>query len=190
MDAKITEIAERIRALRDATGYTIEEMAEAAGITADEYKDLENAKRDLTFTFLYKCADKFGIDIIELLTGENPHLIGYTIVRSGKGLPMKRREGFEYRHLASNFKNRTAIPLLVNAPFKKEELTKIPMATHDGQEFDYVLKGKLRFAYDGHIEDLGEGDSVYYNSAMSHGMTALSEEGCTFLAIVLKEEHK
>jgi len=190
MDAKIGEIAERIRALRDATGYTTEEMAKAAGITEEEYIHLENGKRDLTFTFLYKCADKFGVDIIELLTGENPHLTGYTGVRSGKGLPMKRREGFEYRHLASNFKNKTAEPFIVNAPFKKDELTSIPMSTHTGQEFNYILKGKLRFAYDGHTEDLGEGDSVYYNSSKKHGMAALSEDGCTFLAVVLKGEHR
>jgi len=190
MDAKIEEIAERIRALRDATGYTSEDMAEAAGITADEYNDLENGKRDLTFTFLYKCAEKFGVDIIELLTGENPHLTGYTVVRKGNGLPMNRRQGFEYRHLASNFKNKAAEPFLVNAPFRKDELSSVPMSTHAGQEFNYILKGKLRFAYDGHTEDLNEGDSVYYNSSKRHGMTALSEDGCTFLAVVLKGEHR
>jgi len=190
MDSKIGEIAERIRALRDATGYTADEMAKAAGIAVEEYDDLENGKKDLTFMFLYKCAEKFGVDIIELLTGENPHLSGYTVVRTGKGLPIKRREGFEYGHLASNFKNKTAEPFLVNAPFRKDEVDSVPMSTHPGQEFNYILKGKLRFAYEGHVEDLNEGDSVYYNSSKRHGMAALSEGGCTFLAVVLKEEHR
>ncbi|MCL2607055.1 MAG: XRE family transcriptional regulator [Methanomassiliicoccaceae archaeon] len=190
MDAKISEIAERIRALRDATGYTTGDMAAAAGVTEKEYSDLENGKKDLTFMFLYKCADKFGVDIVELLTGENPHLSGYTVVKKGRGLPMKRREGFEYGHLASNFKNKTAEPFIVTAPFRSDELTSVPMSSHDGQEFNYVLKGKMRFAYEDHTEDLEEGDSVYYDSSRKHGMTALSKEGCTFLAVVLRRDRR
>ncbi|MCL1984557.1 MAG: cupin domain-containing protein [Methanomassiliicoccaceae archaeon] len=190
MDAKIDEIAERIRALRDVTGFTTDEMAGATGVTKDEYEASENGKKDFTFTFLYKCAEKFNVDIIELLTGENPHLSGYTVVRKGKGLPMKRRKGFEYGHLASNFKNKTAEPFLVHAPYRADELSSIPVSSHDGQEFNYVLSGRLRFVYEDHTEDLGEGDSVYYNSSRMHGMAALNKEGCVFIAVVLKGEHR
>ena len=190
MDKRVEEIAERVRALRDATGYTAKEMADAAGVTVKEYQDLENGKNDLTFTFLYKCAEKFGVDIVELLTGENPHLSGYTVVKAGKGLPMKRREGFEYGHLASNFKNKMAEPFLVTAPFRASELKKIPLSSHFGQEFNYVLKGRLRFVYEDHSEDLNEGDSVYYDSSRKHGMAALDKSGCVFLAVVLKGEQR
>jgi len=190
MDSRIGEIAERIRALRDVTGYTIEDMAKAAGVSADEYGALENGKRDLTFTFLYKCAEKFGVDIIELLTGENPRLSGYALVRKGKGLPMKRRDGFDYSHLAYSFKHKAAEPFLVNAPYNPAELNDIPLSSHAGQEFNYVLSGRLRFTYDGHTEDLEEGDSVYYDSSRGHGMSALTENGCRFIAVVLKEDHR
>jgi len=188
MDSRIDEIAERICALRDITGYTVEEMADATGVLKEEYEASEKGERDFSFTFLYKCAEKFGVDMIELLTGENPHLSGYTVVRSGKGLPIKRRKGFEYGHLASNFKNKTAEPFLVNAPFRGEELSSIPLSSHEGQEFNYVLKGRLRFVHGDNVEDLGVGDSVYYDSSERHGMAALTEEGCIFLAVVMKEE--
>jgi len=190
MDSKVSEIAERIRAMRDDTGYTVEEMAEAVSVSAERYRILEKGDTDFTFTFLYKCAEKFGVDIVELLTGENPHLSSYTLVRKGKGLHMHRREGFDYEHLAYSFKGTKAEPFLVTAPYRADELDDIPTSTHDGQEFNYVLKGKLRFAYDGHIEDLNEGDSVYYDPSRRHGMTSLTEEGCIFIAVVLKEEHR
>jgi transcriptional regulator with XRE-family HTH domain len=188
MDERIGDIAERIRALRDATGYSAKEMADATGISVDEYEALENAKRDFTFTFLYKCAKKFGVDIVELLTGENPHLSGYTVVRAGKGLPMKRRKGFGYGHLASNFKNKMAEPFLVDAPFRAGEMKNIPVSSHAGQEFNYVLKGRMRFVHGDHTEDLNAGDSVYYDSSKKHGMAALDKEGCVFLAVVIKGE--
>jgi transcriptional regulator with XRE-family HTH domain len=190
METRINEIAERIRALRDATGFTQEDMAKATGVSVKEYKALENGGSDFTFTFLYGCAEKFGVDIIELLTGEGPHLSGYSLVRAGKGLPMKRRAGFEYNHLAYSFKKKKAEPFIVHAPYRADELKNIPTSSHEGQEFNYVLKGKLRFVHEGHTEDLNEGDSVFYNSSRRHGMAAIGKEGCTFLAIVLKEEHR
>ena len=183
MDSRISEIAERIRALRDETGHTVEEMASATNVSAEEYNTFEMGETDLTFTFLYKCAEKFNVDIVELLTGENPRLSGYTIVRSGKGLPIERRKGFDYRHLASNFKNKAAEPFVVTAPFHSAPIS---VSSHKGQEFNYILKGRLRFVYDGHTEDLNEGDSVFYDSSKRHGMAALTEDGCVFLAIVLK----
>ena len=190
MDSKVSEIAERIRAMRDDTGYSVEEIAEAVNVSPERYRILEKGDTDFTFTFLYKFAEKFGVDIVELLTGENPHLSGYALVRKGKGLYIHRREGFDYEHLAYSFKNNTADPFLVTAPYRAEELDDVPTSSHEGQEFNYVLKGKLRFVYEGHVEELGEGDSVYYDSSRRHGMTSATEEGCIFIAVVLKGEHR
>lgn len=50
-----------------------------------EYTALEGGEQDFSFTFLHKCAEKFGVDIVELLTGENPHLSFFTVTRKGRG---------------------------------------------------------------------------------------------------------
>lgn len=185
----IAEISERIHAMRDLCGYTTEEMAEATDVTVEEYIKCETGQKDFSFTFLYKCADKFGIDMVELITGENPHLTEFTVVHDGKGLPIKRRAGFEYYHLASNFKKKISEPFLVKAPYREEEQNaEIPTSQHEGQEFDYIISGSLRFVHDGHVENLIAGDSVYYDSGKKHGMIATSKTGCTFLAIVMKPE--
>ncbi len=186
---QIAKIAERISAMRDLCGFTTEDMAKATDVTVEEYVSFESGEKDFPFTFLYKCAEKFGIDMVELITGENPHLTEFTIVHDGKGLPIKRRAGFEYYHLASHFKNKLSEPFLVKAPYKAEDQNKpVPTSMHEGQEFDYVISGSLKFFHDGHIENLIAGDSVYYNSGKPHGMIATSKGGCTFLAIVMKEE--
>ena len=83
-DPKIPEIAERIRALREMCEYTVEEMADATGVGVEEYVSLESGDRDFGFTFLYKCAQKLDVDLIEILTGSNPHLTDFTIVRAGQ----------------------------------------------------------------------------------------------------------
>lgn len=187
MEPNIAEVAERIKAMREMCDISVEEMAGIVGKTPEEYVQYESGNLDFSFTFLHKCAEKFGIDIVELLTGENPHLSGCTLVRKGKGLPIKRRIGFEYEHLAFNFKDKLAETFLVTAPYIEEDQNSpIRVSTHEGQEFDYILEGTLKFSHNGHVMDLGPGDSVYYDSGKPHGMYATSREGCRFIAVVMK----
>jgi transcriptional regulator with XRE-family HTH domain len=189
MEQKVAEIAERIRSLRETEGFSQKDMAAATGMPSDEYDEIESGKKDFTFTFIYKCAKKLGVDMIELLTGETPKLTGYTVARSGRGLPMERREGFRYSLLASNFKHKTVEPFIVFAPYDEAAQTRsVPLSMHEGQEFDYVLEGRMRFRYEGHLETLEAGDSVFYDSGKGHGMIALSKEGCKFIAVVVKKD--
>ncbi|MBQ9954194.1 MAG: cupin domain-containing protein [Eggerthellaceae bacterium] len=188
MEPNIKEVAGRILALREDLDLTMQEMADATGLTVAEYAAQESGENDLSFTFLYRCANRFGVDVIELLTGENPHLTGYSLTRAADGLSIKRRAGFEYLHKAPHFRHKLAEPFLVTAPYLEEEQdAPIHLSAHKGQELDFVISGKLRFAYEGHIEDLEPGDLVMYDSGRGHGMIAIGGEPCKFLAIVLRD---
>lgn len=188
MENQVVQIAERIKGMRLILELSIEEMARITDTTVEEYTAAENGERDFSFTFLYKCAKVFGLDLAELLTGEAPHLSQYSIVRKGRGLPLERRHGFKYQHLASFFKEKTAEPFFVTAKYDVgQDSNNIELSTHEGEEFDYILKGTLIFRYEDHIEVLHEGDAVYYNSGRGHGMIAADNADCDFLAIVLKK---
>ena len=187
MEPIIAEVAERVKAMREMCDISVEEMAAIVDKTPEEYLRYESGEMDFSFTFLYKVAQKCGIDMVELLTGENPHLSECTVVRGGNGLPIKRRAGFEYYHLAAAFKNKLSEPFIVIAPYDASNAdAPLATSTHVGQEFDLVLSGSLRFVHDGRETVLEAGDSVYYNSGKPHGMAAVSEGGCRFLAIVMK----
>ncbi len=189
VDPNIKEVAERIRLLREDCDLTMQEMAEATGRTVAEYAAQESGEQDLSFTFLYKCAKVLGVDVIELLTGETPHLKGYSLVREGDGLSIKRRAGFEYLHKAPNLQNKLAEPFVVTAPYLEEEQDKpIHLSYHKGMELDFIISGHLRFAYENHIEEVGPGDTLMYDSGRGHGMIAIGGEPCVFLAIVMKAE--
>lgn len=187
MDPKIRDIAERIRVLREDCGYSMQEMADSTGRSLDEYIAQESGDADLSFTFLYKCAEKLGVDVIELLTGETPHLKSYSLTHAGDGFSIMRRQGFEYLHKAPHFKNKLVEPFLVTAPFIADEQdAPIHLSYHKGQELDYIISGKLKFAYEDHIEVLEPGDLLMYDSSRGHGMIATGGEPCTFLAVVIK----
>ena len=186
-EPNITEVVTRIKSLREDSELSLEDMATATGRSVEEYEAQESGENDLSFTFLYKCATALGVDVIELLTGEAPHLKGYELTRSGDGLVIKRRAGFEYLHQAPFFKNKLAEPFIVTAPYDEaEQEVPVHLSYHEGQELDFVISGKLRFAFEDHVEELEAGDLVMYDSSRGHGMIATGGEPCVFLAIVLK----
>ncbi len=188
MDPNIQEVTGRIRALREDMGITMQEMASATGRSLAEYAAQESGEQDLSFTFLYKCAERMGVDVIELLTGENPRLSRYSLVRRGEGLRIKRRAGFEYLHKAPHFRGKLAEPFVVTVPYDPELVDKpIHLSYHDDQEIEFVISGKMRFAYEDHVEELGPGDFVMFDATRGHGMIALDGEPLVFLAIVIKD---
>ena len=127
------------------------------------------------------------MDLTELITGEMPKLSFFTVVRRGEGMPIRRRAGFEYQHLAYLLRGRMCEPFLVKAPYRKEEQNQeIALSRHKGQEFDFVLKGSLKVRIEDHYTVLHAGDSIYYDSSHGHGMIAAEGEDCEFLAMVVE----
>ncbi len=184
----IKEVAQRLKGLRIALDMTEEDLCRATGISVDEYKLIEAGEKDFSVTFLYKCAELFDVELIEILTGVSPKLSKCSIVKAGKGLPIERRERFAYQHMAYLFKDKNIEPLLVKAPFEEEAQDKpIKLSVHDGQEFDYILKGSLKFVCGDNIQIVSAGDAIYYDSTTPHGMIATGGEDCEFLAILIKK---
>ncbi|MCL1803128.1 MAG: cupin domain-containing protein [Eubacteriaceae bacterium] len=189
MDYSVEKVAERLRGLRELYELSIGQMAEATGTSEEFYSLAETGQTDFSFTFLYLCAERFGIDLMELVTGESPKLSFYSIVRAGMGLDVKRRSGLVYKHIAYTFRNKIAEPFIVTAPYSEEEQqASIALSYHEGQEMDYILSGSLKVSLEGKIETLYAGDCIYYDSARGHGMVATGGADCTFLAIVMKRD--
>ncbi|MFT3950831.1 MAG: XRE family transcriptional regulator [Oscillospiraceae bacterium] len=188
MQYNMKEVAQRLKGLRISCELSVEDFCEKTGISAEEYEKIEAGEKDFSVTFLYKCAELFNVDLIELLTGTAPTLSTYSIVRRGKGLPIERRERFAYQHLAYLFKHKEIEPLLVKAPYDALEQDKpIRLSVHEGQEWDFILKGSIRFIIGDHTEILSEGDSLYYDSKTPHGMIAVDGADCEFLAVLIKK---
>lgn len=188
MTSELTEIANRLRSLRELLDVSTSEMAQVCGVSEEEYLNCEAGKQDFAFTFLYKAAQRLGVDISDLLTGEAPRLSLMSVVRNGEGVVIKRQEGLNYFNLGYHFKDRYADPYLVEAKYSPEFDTKpVPLTYHKGQEFDYVIKGHMRIRIDDREVVLHPGDAIYYDSGHPHGNVPTGGEDCLFLAVVIKD---
>ncbi len=188
MNNELKEVAFRIKEMREIAGYTQEEMAEKVDISLNEYVSYEAGADDFPFSFIHKCAKVFGIGKTDLLEGRSSNLSSYTVTRKGQGKIISKEddEGIEINHLALLFRNKLAEPYLAKYEYKEELQNKpINTTTHSGQEFDYVLSGKLKVQVGQHTEILEAGDSIYYKSSAPHGMIAVDGKDCTFVAVVI-----
>ncbi len=186
MDYNIKEVSSRLKSTREYLDINPEFMAQKTDTSVEEYLSYESGEKDFSLSFLNAAAEALGIEMIELLTGVEPKLNTYTVVKKGHGLPIERRIGFTYQHMAYLFKNKEIEPLIVDAPYSEEEQNKpIHLSVHDGQEMDFIISGKLKFVINDHEEILDAGDCVYYNSKNPHGMIAYGGEDCQFLAILI-----
>ena len=186
LEFKIREMAQRIRTLREIIGLSTVEMAAKTGISEKEYIDCESGLSDLNFAFLYRCALALNVDVTDIIEGTSPRLAGYTVTRRGEGQEIQKAHGMTYYNLASAFMNRIAEPLYVISDYDEAaQDADIELTTHEGQECDIVVKGALKVQVGDHFEVLHEGDSIYYDSSMPHGMIAVEGEDCIFYAIVL-----
>ena len=165
---KIREVAERIRATRESVGLTPEEMAAKAGVSVYEYLAYEGGAKDFSFSFIYKFANACGVEITDLMEGESPRIKSFDITRKGEGLPIARRKGLSYLRLAPQFRNKIGEPFLVTIPYVDEKFRVPHPHTHEGQELDIIISGKLKVRIGDNEEILEEGDSIYYDSSEPH----------------------
>lgn len=182
MNDQIKDIGMRLRFLREDMEITESEMAAKLGVELETYKAYENGDMDFSFSFIYNAADALGVDVLDLISGSAPTLSMCCMVKKGKGYSVKRAHEYDYKHLAYTFRNKKAEPFLVTiTPDGKPPV----LHGHDGQEFNYVLSGKMRL-YIGDISyELSEGDSVYFDSSVPHAEEAI--DGATqFIAVVIK----
>jgi quercetin dioxygenase-like cupin family protein len=59
-----------------------------------------------------------------------------------------------------------------------------PSSTHDGEEFIFVLEGKIEVLLGENQEILSPEDSIYYDSTLPHRVRALGDQNARILAVL------
>ena len=186
MDFKMQQVAQRIRELREISGFTVEEMAQRTNLSVEEYVQCESGKKNLSVAFLYRCTLSFGVDMGDLLEGRSPKLRSYDLTRKGEGQRIEEAHHMVGYNLAADFRNRIALPLYMEMKYRPgAEYEDIQLTSHEGQECDIVIRGHMKIQIGGRTEILHPGDTIYYDSSTPHGMIAVDGEDCAFYAIVL-----
>jgi quercetin dioxygenase-like cupin family protein len=184
MSDEVREIAQRVQVLREIEEISGETLAAELGFDAAEYAQWESGQVEFPIGALVEIASRFKVDLTELITGQTPKLKTYCLTVAGQAPEVSRRPMYTYWNLAYKFHRKKGEPFLVEAS-PDTEGKPLSLNTHPGQEFDYVLEGRLLISVGGHETELGPGDCIYYDSGEPHGMKAVGGKRARFLAMIL-----
>ena len=184
-DAETTppvDLGARVRELRKARGWTLEQAAKQAGLARSTLSKIENSQMSPTYDALKKLAVGLEISVPQLFTPPAAEKINgrMAVTKSGEGTA-KATITYEHELLGETLRKKQMLPY--RARIRARTLDEFDgWVRHDGEEFLYVLTGTVTL-YTEFYEpvEMRRGDSAYYDATMGHNVVSLSDEDATIL---------
>ena len=182
---------ERIAEIRKTYSISREDLSERSGVSVDLITKIEDDGHIPDLAPLIKISRGLGVRLGTLL--DDHEQLGPVICRAGEaaegnrfktGLPDGRADignhGLTFNALAADKNGRHMEPFIVTIePDAKQE-----KSAHEGEEFIYVLEGKLALEYGMDKDTLNTGDCVYYDSIVPHRVVSANNNPVKILAVV------
>ena len=182
---------ERIAEIRKTYSISREDLAERSGVSAELISKIEDSGHIPDLAPLIKISRGLGVRLGTLLD-DHEHL-GPVICRAGQAVSAGRfktglpegassgdHHGVNFNALAADKSGRHMEPFFVTIEADAEQ----EKSTHEGEEFIFVLEGKLALEYGVDKDALNAGDSVYYDSIVPHRVFSADKNPVKILAVV------
>lgn len=179
-------LGERIKRKRENLHLRLNELAKKVGVSASALSQIEKAKAFPSIVTLKSIADNLYTTVGELI-GENEILTNNPLVKFNEKSFVEKNESGTSLFLLSNHGNGKQMETFL-VEFEKEADSEGIMKNHPGQEFCFVLKGKIEFTVDDKTYLLEQNDSFYFNSARPHKARNISQNKTHIIWIVTPPE--
>ncbi|MDI9884757.1 helix-turn-helix domain-containing protein [Streptomyces sp. HNM0645] len=173
--AALSSVASQLRDLRKRGGLTVEAAALRLGLSPAHLSRLETGQRQPSLPMLLTLARTYGTTVSDLL-GETPPERDPVIRASATG--SVGADGWTYRQAGGSRRAMQALRVHV-PPTVRDELVRV----HAGEEWLYVLTGRLRLTLGGKEHTLEPGDSAHYDSQTPHRISAVPPGGADLLFV-------
>lgn len=172
---ELPDVAPRLRDLRRRRGLTLEAAAQRAGLSPAHLSRLETGRRQPSLPMLLSLARIYGTTVAELLGELAPE--HDPVIRAGRREPSEA-DGWTYHQVGGAGRAMQALRLIV--PYGAQgDLVRV----HPGEEWLYVLDGRVRLSLGETVHELGPGDSAHYDSLTPHRIAAATRDGAEMLFV-------
>ncbi len=176
------DLGARVRELRKARGWTLEQAATQAGLARSTLSKIENAQMSPTYDALKKLAVGLEISVPQLFTPPASGQINgrMAVTKSGEGTAQATTT-YEHELLADSLRKKNMLPY--RARIRARSMEEFDgWVRHDGEEFLFVLTGVIQLFTEFYEPiEMRRGDSAYYDAAMGHNVISVSSEDATIL---------
>jgi len=178
-------VGETLRFLRLRQGLTLDDVAGRAKFTRGFLSKIERGKSSPPIATLFRLATALGVDPTVFFTGNAslPASPNALLTRAGDRTRMDDRgpgPGYTYEALAARRSLKMMEPFLITVRPEEADFTKT--FRHAGEEFVFVIAGKMDYRVGEELFAMNAGDSLYFDATKPHA--PLPRGGAvTFLAI-------
>lgn len=183
MDNLQKKVSEKIKELRTLKGLSQQTLAQRAGLSRSYITLIETGKKTVAVSTLALIADALGVVVGQFFEDTESFLSPKIVVnRKGEMQPTnaKTPHVYTFAPLSREKKNKIMDPFLVRIEPKIKQTHDF---VHKGEEFDYILEGRLKLFYDNEEIILEAGDSVYFDSSVPHKLEVIGDETVYMLSL-------
>jgi len=181
------EVGKRIAELREGAGITLQELAERTGYTSALLSQFENHMVSPPLGALIRLSRALGVEVGDffgevadrnfiLVRNDERETVSRVASRDGVSL------GYTYEALGLGLKDRCMQPFVVT--LEPVSIREKHLSVHDGEEFIFVLTGRMKVRLGDHNDILEPGDSIYFKCTTPHHVTCEGDVPAKILAVI------
>lgn len=182
------KIGGKIKDLREKNLYTLQDLAAKTGIPKSLLADVESDEIMPPVALLLKLARALNVGMAHFFKSDAA-AEQISVTRRTERIGVRRRphhrEGevdYVYASLEAKMPGKHMEPLLVE--FVPMETAEMVFTSHEGEEFLYLLEGKLEFRTNDRVEILDAGDALYFDSVLNHSFRSLTDKAAKAVVVV------
>ncbi|WP_248799278.1 helix-turn-helix domain-containing protein [Pseudomonas sp. MWU13-2105] len=174
-------MAVQLRILRKKMGITLEQLAGQTGLTKSYLSKVERGVSSPSIAVALKLAKALNAQAEELFSTEAVPAEGYSLVRRQQREADDAGVSAAHVPLARHIGHRALLPFLVYPP---RSFGHSAFKEHLGEEFIYVVRGRVEIDFGNERQTLDEGDALHFNAQKSHRLRTVSDEQAELLVVV------
>ena len=171
--ADMNKVGKRVKKYREHLGLTQEQLAVNSSLDLTFIKDVEDGIVYPPIGSMIKLSRALGHRLGTFMDDQyvaDPIIVRYSERKEETANSRDGAKGhYHYYPLGKGKSDRHMEPLFIRIEEDEEKA----MSTHEGEEFMVVVHGKIIVRYGKEEYILERGDSVYYNSVVSHFIGAI-----------------
>lgn len=168
------DLGEKIKQMRNQLGLTQAELADRCELTKGYISQLENNLNSPSITTLTDILSALGSNLAEFFKED----VEEKVVFSKEEFIEKDADGVILKWLIPNAQKNMMEPVLVELAENATTATDIP---HEGEEFGYVLEGKIAIALGKKYYLCKKGEAFYYPASKPHSILNKGKGKARFL---------
>jgi len=174
----INEISfgDKIKSIRQNKKISLDHLANETGFSINQLTSIENNSETPSVGMLIQLSRALGIESGYFL--KKPEKESGSLSEAYQ----KRTQNYSYTGLTPGAENKHLKAFKVTIDANKDHSGVGYL--HEGEEFNYVLSGKIEVTVGNHVNTLQKGDSLHFNSGIKHNLRNIGNEPAELLVVI------